>query len=599
MSTLLEQASLVLIPSGYKEDTVYSVIPSNGSGDMSFTRASNGTRINSDGLVENTPWNLVTYSEDFSNGAWVKQNSITVTANTTTAPNGTLTADTLEKASGSGGTSYYYIVNSTNSFEQLTNFFYVKYKSGSGIVWLLGKNSSSFAFYDVINGTALSATSGMTTSIENVGNGWYKCIFSQTYVGAANTTFGVGLCLVNGTPSYDATTAPTQSAYIWGSQSNIGSTAKPYFPTTDRLNVPRLTYQNGGGGCPSLLMEKQSTNIVLNSEDFSNASWGKSQCSITANNTTSPDGTQNADKLIEDANTSIHEVYSNTPFSLTSGVAYTKTIYAKSGERTQISLNFVTGGFGQGATVIADLNAGTLGTVNNVGGVTGSTATIINVGNGWYRISLKMTPVSTANFYADFSPALNGVINYAGNGTSGIYIWGAQIEASSYATSYISTTSSSATRIADACSKTGIGSLFGSSYTLSGQFINQGINNTRLLSVKIPSGGSYDNFITIFQSGTGLTATGNDNISVAQFTIASGSYTVGQTLKFALRCQANNVAFYINGTQIGTDVIATIPAVTAIFVGNYTDIIERSLVNQVVVFNSALTNSELATLTTI
>jgi hypothetical protein len=50
-------------------------------------------------------------------------------------------------------------------------------------------------------------------------------------------------------------------SFAWGAQLNIGSTAKPYFPTTDRLNVPRLTYQNGGGGCPSLLLEKQSTNL--------------------------------------------------------------------------------------------------------------------------------------------------------------------------------------------------------------------------------------------------------------------------------------------------------------------------------------------------
>jgi hypothetical protein len=65
MSDLLNQASLVMVPSGYKEDTVYSVVPSDGSGDLSFTRASNGTRINSAGLVEVTPWNLLEYSENF------------------------------------------------------------------------------------------------------------------------------------------------------------------------------------------------------------------------------------------------------------------------------------------------------------------------------------------------------------------------------------------------------------------------------------------------------------------------------------------------------------------------------------------------------
>jgi hypothetical protein len=297
MSDLLNKASLVVIPSGYKEDTVYSVVPSDGSGDLSFTRASNGTRINSAGLVEVTPWNLVEQSETFDNVYWAKQNGITATANTATAPNGTTTADTLEKTGGSGGMNYYYIVQSVNTFEQLTNFFYVKYKSGSGIVWLLGKNSGTFAFYDVINGTALSATGGMTTSIESVGNGWYKCIFSQTYVGATSTEFGIGLCLVDGTPNYNATTAATQSAYIWGAQSSISSTAKPYFPTTDRLNVPRLTYQNGGGGCPSLLLEKQSTNYVKYSEDFTQSDWQKSGATITANSIISPDGTQNATRV--------------------------------------------------------------------------------------------------------------------------------------------------------------------------------------------------------------------------------------------------------------------------------------------------------------
>jgi len=59
MSNLLSQASLVMIPSGYKEDVVYSPVPTDGSGDLSFTRASNGTRINSAGLVEVTPWNML------------------------------------------------------------------------------------------------------------------------------------------------------------------------------------------------------------------------------------------------------------------------------------------------------------------------------------------------------------------------------------------------------------------------------------------------------------------------------------------------------------------------------------------------------------
>jgi hypothetical protein len=95
-------------------------------------------------------------------------------------------------------------------------------------------------------------------------------------------------------------TAGTCDVLVWGGQLNYGNLA-PYFPTTDRLNVPRLTYQNGGGGCPSLLLEKQSTNLVTYSEQFDNAAWvldgdGAGQ-SVTANYSTSPDGTQNAERL--------------------------------------------------------------------------------------------------------------------------------------------------------------------------------------------------------------------------------------------------------------------------------------------------------------
>ncbi len=447
MSDLLNSASLVMIPSGYKEDTVYSVVPSDGAGDMSFTRASNGTRINSQGLVEVCPWNLVQYSEDFSNAAWTKLNGIAVTTNTINAPNGTLTADTIEKAGGSGGVGFYYIVQNT-IFEQLTNFFYVKYKSGSGIIWLLGKNSGTFAFYDVINGTALSKSSGMTTSIESIGDGWYKCIFSQTYVGATSTEFGIGLCLTDGTPNYNATTAATQSVYIWGAQSSISSTAKPYFPTTDRLNVPRLTYQNGGGGCPSLLLEKQSTNLLTWSEQFDNAAWSKSNVTITANNTTSPDGTQNADLSTATAGGELLQ-----GVVLSTSTSYTFSFYVKKG--TASDAKYRVYNFDAGVNVVAPTS------------YISQTST-----SDWVRVVVSFTTGATGTNYGIY------LLDQTSAGT--MYFYGAQVEASSYPTSYIPTTSSSATRVADACFKTGISSLIGGgvgTWFMDFEFIEDTISN--------------------------------------------------------------------------------------------------------------------------
>jgi hypothetical protein len=595
MSTLLEQASLVLIPSGYKEDTVYSVIPSNGSGDLSFTRASDGTRINSDGLVEVTPLNLVTYSEDFSNVAWTKQNSIAVTANTTTAPNGTLTADTLEKASGSGGSNYYYIVNSTNSFEQLTNFFYVKYKSGSGIVWLLGKNSGSFAFYDVINGTALSATSGMTTSIENVGNGWYKCIFSQTYVGAANNTFGVGLCLVNGTPNYDATTAPTQSAYIWGSQSNIGSTAKPYFPTTDRLNVPRLTYQNGGGGCPSLLLEPQRTNVCLYSEQFDNVNWSKQGATITANSIVSPDGTQNADTIIEDSANSLHRIIS-AGISTTNGI-YTASAFIKKGTRRYVILSVVQGF--DSIYVCIDTDNSTITQSSSSGTYVYSTSSVINLTNGWIRCTLTGTITIGAVLSVALSNTAtpnNASFQYTGNG-SYAYAWGAQLEAGSYASSYIPTTSASATRIADACSKTGISSLIG------------GTSGTVFFDIKTNptlSSASYKQFCYYFDSANAQSYMYLNSANQITTNVNWGSLFLFTALlpntryKIALVYAPNDFALYINGVSVATALSGIPKDNERISIGQLTGSENAEFVfNQYTHFKTRLTNSELALITTI
>jgi hypothetical protein len=253
MSQFFDQASLVMVPSGYKTGKVYSQKPLSTDGELTFTRASTATRVNSSGLIEtvasNVPrldylnsscprlllepqrTNLALYSEQFDNVAWVKQNAIAVTANTATSPDGYTNADTLEKASGSGGSSYYYIVDDSTSNTTNTFSVFAKYKTGSGIIWLLGKNSGTFAYFNLQTGTALSASAGMTTKIENYGNGWYRCSFTQDYTGASDYTFGLGLCLADGTPNYDATSAATQGAYIYAAQFEAGAYATSYIPT--------------------------------------------------------------------------------------------------------------------------------------------------------------------------------------------------------------------------------------------------------------------------------------------------------------------------------------------------------------------------------
>jgi hypothetical protein len=239
MSTLLEQASLVLIPSGYNEDTVYSVIPSNGSGDMSFTRASDGTRINSDGLVEVCPWNLFTYSEQFQNANWTGggNGKPTMTDNFAEAPNGTFTASKMEAVSDA------YQLRQNNAIEntQMNLSVYLRTNTGTKTIQLF-----------LNNGTTAFSNLTVTTT-------WQRFEIS----GTVTTLSGSGR---NGLATLEALTS-SEYILVWGAQISVGLTAKPYFPTTDRLNVPRLTYQNGGGGCPSLLLEPQRTNLIIYSDN--------------------------------------------------------------------------------------------------------------------------------------------------------------------------------------------------------------------------------------------------------------------------------------------------------------------------------------------
>jgi hypothetical protein len=569
MSTLLEQASLVMIPSGYKEDVVYSQIPTNGSGDLSFTRASNGTRINSAGLVEVTPWNLLQQSETFDNAYWNLYQA-TITSNTTTAPNGTTTADTLSSSSGFSGVVYTSAIFSAGDI--LTLSIYAKANTSSILQLGTTDGTDRSANFNLSTGVVVSSV-GVTASIESVGNGWYRCSVSRTMLNPAN------FFVVEGTGSL--------SLFIWGAQTNVGVSAKPYFPTTDRLNVPRLTYQNGGGGCPSLLLEKQSTNVITYSEQFDNASWTKGGSnSVTANAIISPDGTQNADFLVSTAtNTAAKYAYQ----VITSTATPTATIYAKAGAITEMMF-YCQGGNG----IYFNLTNGAFIAYYGSGSSTITSYSSVAVGNGWYRYSLTFnTSVTSIEVYMSVSANISPNI---ANG-DGFYIWGAQLEASSYPTSYIPTTSASATRVADACFKTGISSLIGQTEgTLFFQIERKSGDYAEPMWL---SDGSYSNYIYFVVDNTQVRFIGV-NSSGGQWNINTTALSQG-VHKIAGAYKANDIIFYIDGVQIGTDTNAQIPTCSFLGLGYENTVAYNNgdPYSQVAIFPTRLTNAELASLTTI
>ena len=579
MSTLLEQASLVMIPSGYKEDVVYSQIPTDGSGDLTFTRASNGTRTNSAGLVEVCPWNLLSNSEGFNLSGWTAVSN-TITANSTTAPNGTTTADTFTLSAGVDAGVYQAVSGVSNNY---TISVYAKYVSGDKYLFLFGPLNSQGAkiWFDIQNGTVSNQLSGFTGTIENVGDGWYKCsIYNTNQAVLDYIQFGIS------TTNSNRVLSNNSVSYFWGAQINLG-TAKPYFPTTDRLNVPRLTYQNGGGGCPSLLLEKQSTNDLIYSEQFDNAGWSQENATSTANQTTSPDGTQNADTIVDNSTFTRHILYQTLSGNL--ATSRTFSLYAKQNSLRYLFMSVTNAGDSHCYSAIFDLQGGTV-SATKVNGDATISASIVSAGNGWYRCIISGTMTTgTANYFpligTSDRPGFTGSLfannspNYAGSGQS-LYIWGAQLEASSYATSYIGTTSSSATRVEDACYKTGISSLIGQTEGVVFWDINVEVlsatGNENLLNI---DNGSFGNTIYMFKSSYVLPSVGR--------------------YKMALAYKSNDFAFYVNGVSRGTDTSGSVPATSRLQMGNGALGASDGKINELILLPTRLSNSELASLTTI
>jgi hypothetical protein len=179
-------------------------------------------------------------------------------------------------------------------------------------------------------------------------------------------------------------------------------------------------------------------NLLDRTEEFDNVAWLKSNVTVTANAAVAPDGTQTADKLVETAVAGAHFVNNSGIISRPTGVV--ASVYAKASERDHVALHFV--GSATRATASFNLSLGTVRATRLSGGFTGGTATITNEGNGWYRCTLE---VAGANSNGDTPQiqvddgitALDGNgVGYSGDGTSGIFIWGAQLEEGSEATPY-------------------------------------------------------------------------------------------------------------------------------------------------------------------
>ena len=355
--------------------------------------------------------------------------------------------------------------------------------------------------------------------------------------------------------------------------------------------VSRLDYT--GGGCPHHLLEPQSTNLLTYSEAFDNAYWTKSGSSVTSG-FISPTGALGAFKLVEGTSNGIHRV---GKASFTANVERTLSVFAKKGERNFISLfenNFPTGIIG----VIFNLNNGTH---YNTYPSYYSNVKIELISNGWYKCSVTMRNGGLQ--VPSFGVSSDGLTNsYQGNGTSGVYIYGAQLEQGSYASSYIPTNGSTVTRLAESATGSGNAATFNDSEGVLFAEISALADDETFRYITLSDGTTSNRIIIRYRSSSNLIG---GSVIVGGSTVASLSYTssdITLNSKISIKWKVNDFALWVDGIERDTDTNG------AIFTNNTLNSLKLTnalgtgsffygKVKNLTVYNTALTALEIETLT--
>ena len=526
---------------------------------VTHTRASSGTYVDSEGVIRTAVTNLLLRSEEFDNAAWGKVGG-SITTNAITAPNGQATADLFTEDTSTGqhdvrvtsptltdGATYTFSVYSKANGRRL-NITYPLVTAGHGAVFNL--NDGTFTLV----GDTVSA------SILLVGDGWYRCSCTATKSGGTSSSSLRFLTHDGTTKSY--TGDGTSGIYLWGAQLEQSATVGEYIPTTSTINsAPRFDHNPTTGESLGLLVEEARTNLILQSENLS-TTWTNVNTSEAINVATAPDGTTTADKLITNNGVaSVSSYITQTVAKSAAATTYTYSVFAKTGDTgtgtvqllavdTASSANSATSGF---STV-----SGTIAIAASVNGTfTNASSIITPLADGWYRCSLTFTTGTETSI----NLRLYSRLPTTGNGSSGLLLWGVQLETGAFPTSYIPTTTATVTRAADVASITGAN--FSSWYRQDeGTVFVNGItppNRANFPSLNTLHDGTSNNRLLqyVFTSGyfsaarVGSVPQGDNTAAVTP--------TDGSAYKVASAFAVNNSVTAVNGVTGSVDTLCLMP----------------------------------------
>ena len=394
----------------------------------------------------------------------------------------------------------------------------------------------SFTLSDYVSGGLYVATGISDPSILTNANGTYT--FKREFIGNSTLQLKADLNFI-------------------GSIDNIS-----VVEVIDATNIPRIDYTTGEG---VVLLEPQSTNLVTYSNELNQVGWSVSNSiTITDNFDTSPDGTENALKWSNTASSfpQVGKVISG----LTIGDSYTASFYVKSDgtSQNQISTQF-----------------------------TGSPRVDFTPTSEWVRITNTIVATATSHTFLLY-------INSGAAPASSFLVYGFQIEALSYATSYIPTSGAIATRLADSVTGAGDATTFNSTegvlYFEGSAFVNGG---TKRISL---SDGSSSNRIVLTFANNTITYGFVSGGALSSNIVYNSDTTINK--KYALTWKLNQFKFWVNGVQVGADTSGAVFPSNTLSEFHFADFISTASpffgkVKALAVFNEALTDSELECLTKI
>ena len=544
---------------------------------FSFTRASLAMGYDATGKLTYGPNNLLVYSEQFDNAGWLKTGTASVTANTVTAPDGTLTADTLSLPATSDGmyrtapllVGQQYIIS----------------------VWMRADSAGSLSF--TLPSTAPSNVVSVTTS-------WQRFSYVFTAAAASDGPF-IRRTLVG----------YLSSVYLWGAQLEAvtyQTTPSTYYPTTTAAYYgPRLVYDPVTLASLGILVEEARTNVNVQSNTLTNAAWAISAATIGGTPIVAPDGSTTASVMDDGVTAAEHFITIASPPATTASTNYTYSIYVKNGTRRYVGLSL--GRLGSSGVYVAakfDLVAGTYVTTT-AGGGTLASAGIEAVGNDWWRISVCGQLGAVTDLYGIFwmgndattFGGSRGRQSYTGTNAT-VYPWGAQLEAGTGASSPIPTTTASVTRAGDDVVLTGL-SLVNSGLTVVSEargvvgfagnggavVLDDGSSNNRLTN--------YTSSVTSLRA---FSAVGGSGVN-----IVGGTATDGAPFKQATAFDGvNRVATSGNGSAVATGTNALTPA---LFVNMRVGRTSQGLsefrngtISRIRVYKTALSDAQLQSLST-